>query len=323
MNKKALIIGISGQDGAFLAKHLLDNNYIVFGTSRDKYATSFGNLRKLNIFERVTIFSMSIIDYRSVVQLFVELKPDEVYNLSGQSSVGLSYEMPFDTHQSISVGTLNILEIIRLFKFNLRYYNASSSECFGDTQGLNASENSPFRPKSPYGVAKSSAFWQVSNYRESYDLFACSGILFNHESYFRPNRFVTQKIILSAIEIYNKKKDFFEIGNIDIVRDWGWAPEYVEAMHLILQQNKADDFIIATGTSISLKEFINITFSYFNLDYNNYLIQNKKLLRPSDILISKADNTKAKKILGWESKTNVNDIIGRMIEYQLTGKLNF
>ncbi|MFL0298754.1 GDP-mannose 4,6-dehydratase [Aquirufa novilacunae] len=323
MNKKALIIGISGQDGAFLAKHLLDNNYIVYGTSRDKYATSFGNLRKLNIFERVTIFSMSIIDYRSVVQLFVELKPDEVYNLSGQSSVGLSYEMPFDTHQSISVGTLNILEIIRLFKFNLRYYNASSSECFGDTQGLNASENSPFRPKSPYGVAKSSAFWQVSNYRESYDLFACSGILFNHESYFRPNRFVTQKIILSAIEIYNKKKDFFEIGNIDIVRDWGWAPEYVEAMHLILQQDKADDFIIATGTSISLKEFINITFSYFNLDYNNYLIQDKNLLRPSDILISKADNTKAKKILGWESKTKINDIIGRMIEYQLTGKLNF
>lgn len=323
MNKKALIIGISGQDGAFLAKHLLENNYMVFGTSRDKYATSFENLRKLNIFDRVTVFSMSIIDYRSVVQLFVELKPDEVYNLSGQSSVGLSYEMPFDTHQSISVGTLNILEIIRLFKFNLKYYNASSSECFGDTQGLNASENSPFRPKSPYGVAKSSAFWQVSNYRESYDLYACSGILFNHESYFRPNRFVTQKIILSAIAIYNKKKDFFEIGNIDIVRDWGWAPEYAEAMHLILQQDKADDFIIATGTSISLKEFINITFSYFNLDYNNYLIQDKNLLRPSDILISKADNTKAKKILGWEAKTKISDIVGRMIEYQLAGKMDF
>jgi GDPmannose 4,6-dehydratase len=322
MKKKALIIGISGQDGAFLAKHLIENNYLVYGTSRDKYSSSFTNLRKLNIYDFITIYSMSIIDYRSVVQLFIELKPDEVYNLSGQTSVGLSYEMPFDTHQSISFGTLNILEIMRLFNFNLKYYNASSSECFGDTQGLRANENSPFKPKSPYGVAKSSAFWQVSNYREAYDLYACSGILFNHESYFRPDRFVTQKIILSAIEIYSKKKDYFEIGNIDIIRDWGWAPEYVEAMHLILQQNYADDFIIATGNSISLKDFIKITFNYFNLDYRNYMILNKNLLRPSDILVSKADNTKAKNILGWEAKTKINDIIGRMIEYQLTGKLD-
>jgi len=323
MNKKALIIGISGQDGAFLAKHLLDKNYLVYGTSRDKYSSSFSNLQRLNILEHITIFSMSIIDYRSVVQLLLELKPDEVYNLSGQTSVGLSYEMPFDTHQSISFGTLNILEIMRLFKFNFKYYNASSSECFGDTEGLKADEKSPFRPKSPYGVAKSSAFWQVSNYRESYDLFACSGILFNHESYFRPSRFVTQKIILSAIEIYNKKKDFLEIGNVNIIRDWGWAPEYVEAMHLILLQEKADDFIIATGSSISLKDFINIVFSYFNLNYQNYLILNENLFRPSDILISKADNSKAKKILEWESKTKINDIIKFMIEYQLTGKMYF
>lgn len=321
MIKKALIIGISGQDGAFLAKYLLDKNYLVYGTSRDKYRSSFNNLSKLNILKHITIFSMSIIDFRSIVQLFLELKPDEVYNLSGQSSVGLSYEMPFDTHESISSGTLNILEIIRLFKFNLKYYNASSSECFGDTQGIRANENTPFKPKSPYGVAKSSAFWQVSNYREAYDLFACSGILFNHESYFRPNRFVTQKIILSAIKIYNKKQDFLKIGNINISRDWGWAPEYVEAMHLILQQDKADDFIIATGTTISLKEFIKITFDYFNVDYKNYILHDENLLRPSDILVSKADNTKAKKLLGWKPKTKIKDIIGRMIEYQLTGKI--
>ena len=206
-------------------------------------------------------------------------------------------------------------------KFNLKYYNASSSECFGDTQGIRANENTPFKPKSPYGVAKSSAFWQVSNYREAYDLFACSGILFNHESYFRPNRFVTQKIILSAIKIYNKKQEFLKIGNINIFRDWGWAPEYVEAMHLILQQDKADDFIIATGTTISLKEFIKITFDYFNLNYKNYILHDENLLRPSDILVSKADNTKAKKLLGWKPKTKINDIIGRMIEYQLTGKI--
>tara|TARA_B110000037_G_scaffold187563_1_gene218267 strand:+ start:92 stop:1057 length:966 start_codon:yes stop_codon:yes gene_type:complete len=317
MKKKALIIGVTGQDGAFLAKYLLEKNYTVYGTSRDKERANINSLITLNIQNDVTLYSMSLIDFRSVVQVFLEIQPDEVYNLSGQTSVGLSFEMPFDTHESISVGTLNILEVIRLFKQKTKFYNASSSECFGDTGGQSANEKTPFRPKSPYGVAKSSAFWQVSNYREAYNLHVSSGILFNHESYLRPKRFVTQKIVLAAINIYNKKQNSFKIGNINISRDWGWAPDYVEAMYLILQQENPDDYIIATGKTISLKDFIKITFDYFGLNYKDYIIVDKSLLRPSDILISKADNSKAKNILGWEPTKDIENVIKEMIEFQL------
>lgn len=320
MNKKALIIGITGQDGAFLAQYLLENNYVVYGTSRDKDRANMNSLKTLNIENEVIIYSMSTIDFRSVVQVFLEIKPDEIYNLSGQSSVGLSFEMPFDTHESISIGTLNILEVIRLFKPDSKFYNASSSECFGDTGGTRANEKTPFRPKSPYGVAKSSAFWQVSNYREAYDLHVSSGILFNHESFLRPKRFVTQKIVLSAIDIYEKKQKFLKVGNVDISRDWGWAPDYVKAMHLILQQNKPDDYIIASGKTISLRDFIKITFEYFSLNYEDYLIVDKNLFRPSDILISKADNSKAAEVLGWKPSKDIHNIIKEMIEYQLNKK---
>ena len=317
MKKKALIIGVTGQDGAFLAKYLLKKNYTVYGTSRDKERANINSLITLNIQNDVIIYSMSLVDFRSVVQVFLEIQPDEVYNLAGQTSVGLSFEMPFDTHESISIGTLNILEVIRLFKKNVRFYNASSSECFGDTKGLSANEKTPFRPKSPYGVAKSSAFWQVSNYREAYNLHVSSGILFNHESFLRPSRFVTQKIVLAAINIYNKKQKFLKVGNVNISRDWGWAPDYVKAMYLILQQEDPDDYIIATGKTISLRDFIKITFDYFGLNYEDYLKVDKKLLRPSDILISKADNRKAKTKLGWKPTKKINDIIKEMIEFQL------
>ena len=320
MNKKALIIGITGQDGAFLAQYLLENNYVVYGTSRDKDRANMNSLKTLNIENEVIIYSMSTIDFRSVVQVFLEIKPDEIYNLSGQSSVGLSFEMPFDTHESISIGTLNILEVIRLFKPDSKFYNASSSECFGDTGGTRANEKTPFRPKSPYGVAKSSAFWQVSNYREAYDLHVSSGILFNHESFLRPKRFVTQKIVLSAIDIYEKKQKFLKVGIVDISRVWGWAPDYVKAMHLILQQNKPDDYIIASGKTISLRDFIKITFEYFSLNYEDYLIVDKNLFRPSDILISKADNSKAAEVLGWKPSKDIHNIIKEMIEYQLNKK---
>ena len=183
-----------------------------------------------------------------------------------------------------------------------------------------ANEKTPFRPKSPYGVAKSSAFWQVSNYREAYDLHVSSGILFNHESFLRPKRFVTQKIVLSAFDIYEKKQKFLKVGNVDISRDWGWAPDYVKAMHLILQQNKPDDYIIASGKTISLRDFIKITFEYFSLNYEDYLIVDKNLFRPSDILISKADNSKAAEVLGWKPSKDIHNIIKEMIEYQLNKK---
>lgn len=317
MKKKALIIGITGQDGAFLAKYLLGHNYLVYGTSRDAELSKFDSLFKLGIHGKVKLFSMSLIDFRSVFQVFLETQPDEVYNLAGQTSVSLSFKLPVETLESISLGTLNILEVLRLLKFKTKFYNASSSECFGNTEGIPANELTPFKPRSPYGVAKASSFWQVDNYRQAYNLFAASGILFNHESYLRPTRFVTQKIITSVCDIANKKINEFEIGNINIERDWGWAPEYVVAMHSILQQEEPEDFIIATGNTITLKEFIIKTFEYFGLSYENHLVVNEGLFRPTDIIISKADPSKAKKILKWEAETNVDGVIKNMIEYNL------
>jgi GDPmannose 4,6-dehydratase len=322
MQKKALIIGITGQDGAFLAKYLLDHNYLVYGTSRDAELSKFDSLVKLGIHNNVKLFSMSLIDFRSVFQVFLELQPDEVYNLAGQTSVSLSFKLPVETLESISLGTLNILEVLRLLKFKSKFYNASSSECFGNTDGIPANELTPFKPRSPYGVAKASSFWQVDNYRQAYNLFTASGILFNHESYLRPTRFVTQKIITSVCDIAKKKIHELEIGNINIERDWGWAPEYVVAMHSILQQEEPEDFIIATGTSITLKDFIAKTFDYFGLNYENHLVVNEGLLRPTDIIISKADPLKAKNILKWEAKTNVDGVIKNMIEYNLNENIN-
>jgi GDPmannose 4,6-dehydratase len=322
MQKKALIIGVTGQDGAFLAKYLLENNYMVFGTSRDAELSKLDSLVKLGIHDKVKLFSMSLIDFRSVFQVFSEIQPDEIYNLAGQTSVSLSFKLPVETLESISLGTLNILEVLRLLKLKSKFYNASSSECFGNTEGIPANEMTQFKPRSPYGVAKASSFWQVDNYRQAYNLFAASGILFNHESYLRPTRFVTQKIITVVCDIAIKKSNELEIGNINIERDWGWAPEYVVAMHSILQQEEPEDFIIATGNTISLKEFIVKTFDYFGLSYENHLVVNEGLFRPTDILVSKADPSKAKKILKWEAKTNVDGVIKNMIEYNLNKNSN-
>jgi GDPmannose 4,6-dehydratase len=317
MNKKALIIGISGQDGAFLAKYLIENNYTVYGTSRDAEMSTFHSLIKLGIKDKIKLISMSLVDFRSVIQTFMEIKPDEVYNLAGQTSVNLSFKLPVETLESISLGTLNILEVLRLFKSDTKFYNASSSECFGNTYGNFANENTPFRPKSPYGVAKASAFWQVENYRQAYNLFVSSGILFNHESYLRPHRFVTQKIISTVCDIANKKSDFLEIGNINIERDWGWAPEYVVAMHAILQKDKPEDYIIATGKSITLETFIKTCFEYFGLNYINHIKVNQEFYRPTDILVSRADPSKAANNLNWKAKTDVFGVINKMIEYNL------
>ena len=322
MRKKALIIGISGQDGAFLAKYLIDKDYIVYGTSRDAEMSSFNSLVKLGIKDQIILLSMSLVDFRSVIQIFMEIKPHEVYNLAGQTSVNLSFKLPVETLESISLGTLNILEVLRLLKTDTKLYNASSSECFGNTDGIFADETTPFKPKSPYGVAKASAFWQVENYRQAYNLYAASGILFNHESYLRPQRFVTQKIISNVCDIANKKKEFFEIGNINIERDWGWAPEYVEAMHAILQQDSPQDYIIATGKSITLETFIKTCFEYFGLNYKNHIKLNEDLFRPTDILVSRADPTKASKNLNWFAKTDVFGVIAKMIEYKLNNKIS-
>lgn len=217
--KTALIIGISGQDGAYLSQFLLKKAYRVVGTSRDAATSKFSNLKRLQIFEQLELKSMSLNDFRSVLQILSETQHDEIYNLAGQSSVGLSFDQPVETYESISIAVLNLLEVIRFLKLPTRLYNASSSECFGNTDNIAATESTPFHPRSPYAVAKAAAFWQVANYREAYNIFACSGILFNHESPLRPERFVTQKIVKTACRIAQGSKEKLVLGNIHIQRD--------------------------------------------------------------------------------------------------------
>jgi len=315
--KKALICGISGQDGAYLARLLLNKGYEVWGTSRDAQMSGFRNLSILGIKDKVTLVSMALTDFRSVLQVLTRCQPDEVYNLAGQSSVGLSFEQPVETLESIATGTLNLLEAIRFLELPVRFYSAGSSECFGDNKGKSADENTPFRPRSPYGVAKAAAFWEVANYREAYGLFACSGILFNHESPLRPERFVTQKIISSACRIARGSSEKLFLGNIEIQRDWGWAPEYVEAMALMLQRSEPEDFVIATGFSSPLAEFVSEAFSTVNLDWRDYVRVDQALMRPTDLMVGLGNPSKAKVQLGWEAKYRMKDVVRMMIEDNL------
>ena len=315
--KKALICGITGQDGAYIGKLLLEKGYEVIGGSRDIQMSNFNNLERLGIKKDINLVSININDFRSTLQSIFKFKPDEIYNLAGQSSVGLSFDQPVETLESISIGTLNILESIRFSQLPIKFYSAGSSECFGNTETNAANEKTLFQPKSPYAVAKSTAYWLVSNYRESYNIHASTGILFNHESPLRPSRFVTKKIISTACQIYRKKEQSLTLGNVDITRDWGWAPEYVEAMWLMLQKDIADDYVIATGQSNSLKDFIKYTFELLDLDFEKYLIIDNNLFRPSDLKVGKANPMKAKSVLGWSAKSMMKDVIKMMIEHEL------
>lgn len=317
-SRTALICGISGQDGAYLAQLLLDRGYRIAGTSRDDQMSGFRNLDRLGIRSRVEVTSMAINDFRSVLQVMARFQPDEVYNLAGQSSVGLSFDQPVETLESISVGTLNILEGIRFLNPEIRLYNASSSECFGETGGTPAGEDTPFRPRSPYAVAKAAAFWEVANYREAYGLYACSGILFNHESPLRPERFVTQKIVRAACRIAAGSGERLQLGNIDIQRDWGWAPEYVEAMWRMMQQPIAQDFVIATGETHALADFVNEVFTVAGLHWQDHVDCNPALLRPTDLRISRADTSKAEACLQWRAKTKMTDVARLMVEAEQT-----
>ena len=309
----ALIFGVSGQDGAYLAQLLLNKGYEVYGTSRDAQMSSFRNLQTLGIKSQVQLESMAINDFRSILQVIVKVQPDQIYNLAAQTSVGLSFDQPVETLESIAFGTLNILEAIRFIGKPIKFYNASSSEIFGDTRGEPADESTPFSPRSPYAVAKATAFWELANYREAYGLFACSGVLFNHDSPLRPERFVTQKIVASACRIAEGKQNQLCLGNVDIQRDWGWAPDYVEAMYLMLQQDQPDDYVIATGESHKLEDFISMTFEVLGLDWREYVVVDEQLRRPTDNSISRGQPSKAREVLGWEAKYKMLDIIKAMI----------
>jgi GDPmannose 4,6-dehydratase len=314
MHKSALICGVSGQDGSYLAQLLLNKGYTVWGTSRDAQGSVLGNLIKLGIFSQVKLISMVPEDFRSVYMAIKKSNPDEVYYLAGQSSVGLSFEQPAETIQSVVIGTLNMLEAIRMADNDIRFYNAGSSECFGNTQGQPANEQTPFNPRSPYAVAKASAFWLVNNYREAYKLYACTGILFNHESPLRPARFVTQKIISTAKRIAAGSGEILTIGRMDISRDWGWAPEYVEAMWRMLQLDESEDFLIATGETITLEEFVEHTFKVLGMNWQDHVVQDKSFFRPTDILVSSADASKAKNKIGWAAKIKGKVLVEAMLK---------
>lgn len=312
--KKALICGIGGQDGAYLTRLLLEKGYQIWGTSRDAQMSSFNSLRALGVREQVNLLSMAPTDFRSVLSALTRSNPDEVYFLAAQSSVGLSFDQPAETLESISSGTLNLLEALRFLGKPIKFYHASSSECFGDLGHQAATEDTPFRPRSPYAVAKASAHWLVANYREAYGLFACNGILFNHESPLRPARFVTQKIVHAARRIANGSTERLALGRLDIARDWGWAPEYVDAMWRMMQSEEPDDYIIATGETNSLQAFVAETFATVDLDWADHVDSDSRLFRPSDISWSQGNPEKAACQLGWRASAHMKDVVAKMME---------
>lgn len=313
---RALICGVSGQDGTWLAKLLLEKGYEVVGTSRDAQTTSFANLRRVGVdLSRLTLASLAPNDFRSVLQTLKRFAPDEIYNLSGQSSVGLSFDQPVETLESIATATHNFLEVIRFLERPIRFYNAGSSECFGETPLGGATEDTPFRPRSPYGVAKSTAFWQVANYREAYGIEACTGILFNHESGLRPERFVTRKIVSAACRIKKGSQEKLRMGNLAISRDWGWAPDYVAAMWQMMATGKPlEDFVIATGEANSLEEFVSSTFAELGLQARDHVETDPALKRPTDIRFSRGDASKARLLLGWKPARGMREVIRALIE---------
>ena len=317
--KCALIFGVSGQDGGYLAKLLLDKGYRVHGTSRDAEISRFANLATLGILDDLKLHSASPTDFRSTLQVIMRVQPDEIYNLSGQSSVSLSFGLPAETLESIIFGTLNILEVIRTLERPIRFYNASSGDCFGNTVGSGADETTAFRPRSPYAVAKAAAYWEVANYREAYRLFACSGILFNHESPLRPARFVTRKVAAAAARIAAGAKERLVLGDLSIRRDWGWAPEYVEAMWLMLQQDEPDDYVIATGRVHSLEELVDAAFGHFGLSWRDHVEIGEHLIRPAEIDCGYGNATKAKENLGWQARVLMPEMVARMAEAEASG----
>lgn len=312
--KRALIFGISGQDGAYLSALLLKKNYEVHGTSRDAEMASFANLKRLGNRDRISVFSTAMVDFRSVLHTIERAKPDEIYNLSGQSSVGLSFEQPAETLESIVQGTLNILEALRTLGGDIRFYNAGSGECFGDTGGIPAHEETAFRPRSPYAVAKAAACWQVSLYRQAYGVFACSGILFNHESPLRPERFVTRKVVAAAVRIAAGSKERLTLGNLSIRRDWGWAPEYVDAMWRMMQLDQPEDLVIATGQANSLEEFVATAFSQLDLDWREHVDIDEALFRPAEIQCGIGDASRAGKVLEWQAQKRMREVVTAMID---------
>ncbi len=315
--RTALICGISGQDGPYLAAHLVSCGYRVMGTSRNGAACNRDGLERLGLLGRVLIERMDPAEYRGTLALLARLRPDEIYNLAGQSSVALSYEQPAETFRSIGTATLNILEVMRVLELPTRLFNAGSGAMFGDTGGLPADESTPPRPSNPYALAKATAYWQVAQYRTLYGLQACTGILFNHESPLRPERFVTQKIVAAACRIAAGAREPLALGDLSVERDWGWAPEFVVAMHAMLQQDTLQDLVLATGVSMPLEAFVAEAFGRLGLDWRRHVVRDERLIRQDEIRFLRADPSRAADGIGWQAESTMVDVARRMVEARL------
>lgn len=317
MTKTAFITGITGQDGAYLAKFLLEKGYRVAGLLPRRSTSNLWRLEYLNIADEVEYRDGDVLDLSSLIRAVKAVKPDEVYHLAAQSFVGSSWEQPILTAEVTGMGVLHVLEAIREVDPGIKMYQASSSELYGLIQEPMQSEQTPFYPRSPYAVSKLFGYWMTKNYRESFGMFASNGILFNHESPLRGLEFVTRKVTHTVAQIAAGRKKELRLGNIHAKRDWGFAGDYVEAMWLMLQQQKPDDFVIATGTTTTIEEMCRIAFDYVGLDFQDYLVIDPQLFRPAEVDVLLGNPAKAKRELGWEPKTGLQELIHMMVEADL------
>ena len=311
--KRVLITGINGMDGSHLADLLLEKGYKVYGMERR--SSSKNRTNTVHLEGKINFINGDLTDQNSLFRCIKESDPDEVYNLGSQSFVGESWNTPEQTSDVTGLGVLRVLEAIREYGKGIKFYQASTSEMFGRMVENPAKETTPFYPRSPYGVAKLYGHWITKNYRESYDMFNCSGILFNHESERRGIEFVTRKITDGVARIHLGLQDYITLGNLDSKRDWGYSPDYVESMWLMMQQDKPDDYVIATGKSHSIREFLDIAFNHIGIEYwSNYVLQAKKYMRPAEVAVLCGDSTKARDVLGWKRRTSFEEMVSRMVK---------
>ncbi len=315
MTRRALITGITGQDGAYLANFLLEKGYEVHGMVRRASTENFERIAALR--DRVTLHQADLLDQLSIITLIQQVRPREMYNLAAQSFVPTSWLQPLLTGEFTGLGVTRILEAMRLVDPTIRFYQASSSEMFGKVRQEPQNEQTPFWPRSPYGVAKVYGHWITVNYRESYGIFACSGILFNHESPLRGKEFVTRKVSDGVARIKLGLADKLVLGNLDALRDWGYAGDYVRAMWMMLQQEQPDDYVVATGEKHSVRELLDLAFGHVGLDWHDYVVSDPKLFRPAEINTLRGDASKARRVLGWEPTVSFPELIRMMVELDL------
>jgi GDPmannose 4,6-dehydratase len=313
--KRALITGITGQDGSYLAEYLLEQGYDVIGMIRRSSTVNFERIHHIQ--DKVTLVAGDLLDEVSMINLLRDHRPSEVYNLAAQSFVQTSFSQPVFTGEVTGLGVTRILDAVRVVDPGIRFYQASSSEMFGKVQAVPQSETTPFYPRSPYGVAKLYGHWITVNYRESYDMYACSGILFNHESPRRGLEFVTRKITNAVARIKLGKDKELRLGNLDAKRDWGYAKDYVRAMHLMLQQNTPDDYVVSTGETYSVRRFCEIAFGHVGLKYEDYVVIDERFYRPAEVELLVGDPAKANKELGWKPEVTFEQLVTMMVESDL------